>query len=142
MKIIYCENNQMTPKSQEKLSKHAVMTPVGFSASLMLLIIGWILMMMNSKKNSSKKSYLQYLTLSMQTMEFEWSVVQNNTSAPKEDSPIWTNMYIKSGFANAEKRLFGTNNYKFYIGTIQCILGNHQIWCTDTKGPKGFLLNK
>jgi hypothetical protein len=92
MKIIYCENNQMTPKTQEKLSKHVVMTPVGFSASLMLLIIGWILMMMNSKKNSSNKSYLQYLTLSMQTMEFEWSVVQNNTSAPKEDSPIWTNM--------------------------------------------------
>ncbi len=74
--------------------------------------------------------------------EFEWSIVQYNISAPKKDSPAWTKAYNNSGFTNAEKRLFGTGNYSFYIRTIQGISGNHQIWCRDTKGPKDFLLNK
>jgi hypothetical protein len=41
--------------------------------------------------------------------EFEWSVVQNNISAPGTDSAMWTKEYNKSGFANAEQRLFGTD---------------------------------
>jgi hypothetical protein len=51
-------------------------------------------------------------------------------------------VYNKSGFANAEKRLFGTGNYKFYIGTIWGISGNHQMQSMDTKGPKDCLLNE
>ena len=57
-------------------------------------------------------------------------------------SPAWTKAYNRSGFANAEKRLFGVGNYEFYIGTIRGILGNHQIMSTNTKGPKDFLQDK
>jgi hypothetical protein len=51
-------------------------------------------------------------------------------------------VYNSSRFTNAEKRLFRTDNYRFFIRTIRGILGNHEIWCTDTKGPKDFLLGQ
>jgi hypothetical protein len=43
---------------------------------------------------------------------------------------------------NAEKRLFGTDNYRFFIRTIQRLLGNHQVRCMDMKGLKDFQLDK
>ncbi len=58
----------------------------------------------------------------------------------QEDSPMWTKAYNKSGLANAEQRLFGRDNYRFFIGTIQCLSGNHQI--QGTQGPKDFQLDK
>jgi hypothetical protein len=74
--------------------------------------------------------------------EFKWSVVQNNIFAPEKDSHIWTKAYNKSRFADAEQRLFGTDSYRFFIGTIWHLPGNHQIQGTGTKGPKDFQLNK
>jgi hypothetical protein len=68
--------------------------------------------------------------------EFEWLFVQCHI--PKEASPAWTKAYNCSGFANSEQRLFVVGNYKFYIRTIQGILGNHKIMSMDTKGPKDF----
>jgi hypothetical protein len=58
--------------------------------------------------------------------EFEWSVVQNNHVAPTTDSPEWTRAYNSSGFANAEKRLFRRDNYRFFIGKIQHLSGFHK----------------
>ena len=110
-----------------------------------ILIIGWILTNENSQENSSKKkSYLQYLTLSVQTNFRSLSgQLFNTTLLPLKRIHLHGQRHITtSGFANAEKRLFGTGNYSFYIRTIRGISGNHQIWCTDTKGPKDFLLNK
>jgi hypothetical protein len=43
---------------------------------------------------------------------------------------------------NAEKKLFGTDNYMFFIRTIQHLLGNHQVRCMDRKGLKDFQLDK
>jgi hypothetical protein len=67
--------------------------------------------------------------------EFEWSVVQNNISAPGTDSAMWTKEYNKSGFANAEQRLFGTDRYRFFNGTIWCLPG--QPSNIGYKGSKG-----
>jgi hypothetical protein len=58
--------------------------------------------------------------------EFEWSVIQNNHSAPTTDSPSWTRVYNSSGLTNAEKRLFGTLNYRFFIRKILYLSGFHQ----------------
>jgi hypothetical protein len=117
-----------------------------FHNELVSIVIGWILTNKHSQENSSKKQGLPPIfdtEHANKLQEFEWSVVQNNTSAPKEDSPTWRMVSTStSGFANAEKRLFGTDNYEFYIRTIQGISGNHEIWCTDTKGPKDFLLGQ
>ena len=57
-------------------------------------------------------------------------------------SPMWTRAYNGTGFANAEKRLFGEGNYEFYIGTFRGILGFHQINDTNTLGPKDFQQDK
>jgi hypothetical protein len=39
-------------------------------------------------------------------------------------SPEWTEAYNQSGFAYTEGRLFGADNYKFFIGRIQTLSGN------------------
>ncbi len=70
-----------------------------------------------------------------------WEEFQQE-SAPAKDLPARTIVNHKSRFANAEKRLFVTENYRFYIGTIWGLLGNHQIMCMDTKGPTDFPLDK
>jgi hypothetical protein len=72
--------------------------------------------------------------------EFEWCLVQHHI--PRVASPTWTKAYNHSRFANTEQRLFGVGNYKFYIGTTQGILGNHQIRSRNTNGPKDFLQDK
>jgi hypothetical protein len=58
--------------------------------------------------------------------EFEWSVIQNNHFAPTTDSPSWTRAYNSLGLTNAEKRLFGTDNYRFFIRKILHLSGFHQ----------------
>jgi hypothetical protein len=69
--------------------------------------------------------------------EFEWLFVQCHI--PKEASPAWTKAYNCSGFANSEQRLFVVGNYKFYIRTIQGILGNHKILSMNSyQESKGF----
>jgi hypothetical protein len=82
-----------------------------------ILIIWWIL----TNKNSPEAEFQQAVIppifspeRAIKLQQFEWSLVQNNTSAPKKDSPMWTKAYNQSGFANAEKRLFGTGNYEFW----------------------------
>jgi hypothetical protein len=55
-----------------------------------ILIIGWILTNKNSQENSSKKQVLPPIfdtEHANKLQEFEWSVVQNNTSAPTTYSP-------------------------------------------------------
>jgi hypothetical protein len=44
--------------------------------------------------------------------EFQWSVVQNDISAPAKDSSTWTKLYNQSRFVNPEKRLSGSDNYR------------------------------
>jgi hypothetical protein len=50
--------------------------------------------------------------------EFEWSLVQHHHTESKQTPPAWTRAYNGTGFTNAEKRLFGEGNYKFYIRTF------------------------
>jgi hypothetical protein len=40
---------------------------------------------------------------------------------------MWTRAYNNTGFANAEKRLFGKINYEFYIGTFRGLPGFQQV---------------
>jgi hypothetical protein len=58
--------------------------------------------------------------------ELEWLIVQCNISAPGyyRGSPEWTATYNWSDFARAERRLFGADNYDFFIGSIQTLSGN------------------
>jgi hypothetical protein len=71
--------------------------------------------------------------------EFEWSFVQSNISAPERIHPHGqrhiTNLDLQTW-------LFGTDNYRFFIGTIKCLPGNHHIQGTGMKGPKDFQLDK
>jgi hypothetical protein len=59
--------------------------------------------------------------------EFEWSLVQCYHTESKQTLPTWTRAYNRTGFANAEKRLFGKGNYEFYIRIFQGLLGFHKI---------------
>jgi hypothetical protein len=55
---------------------------------------------------------------------FEWSLVQHHGTGSQLTPPVWTRAYNSTGFANAEKRLFGGgNHYEFYIGTFRGHLG-------------------
>jgi hypothetical protein len=50
--------------------------------------------------------------------QFEWSLVcHHESSVPTPTPTAWTSAYDKTGFAKAEKRLFGEANYQFYFGT-------------------------
>ncbi len=65
--------------------------------------------------------------------EFECLIVQHNTTAPNYYAglPEWTEAYNQSDFAWAEKRLFGADDYEFFIGKILGLSENH---CnTDTE---------
>jgi hypothetical protein len=52
--------------------------------------------------------------------QFEWSLVHHHeSSVPTLTPTAWTSAYDRTGFAKAEKRLFGEANYRFYFGTAR-----------------------
>jgi hypothetical protein len=60
--------------------------------------------------------------------KFEWLLVYcHQGSVPRATPTAWTNAYDSTGFAKAERRLFGKANYQYYFGTARGLLGFHQI---------------
>jgi hypothetical protein len=48
--------------------------------------------------------------------QFEWLLVRHHESTvPSQTPTAWTSAYDKTGFAKAEKRLFGEANYRFTL---------------------------
>ncbi len=77
---------------------------------------------------------------------FEWLIVQHNITAPchYKGSPEWTAAYTQSNFGLTEKRLFGINNYDYFIGTIRTLLAttamNRNSHLKATYNPDPYLL--
>jgi hypothetical protein len=92
-----------------------------------ILIVEWIPLAPNTRI----KSHHQYLALNAWT-NFKSLSGQlfsgHNNTAPGyyNGSPKWTKVYNQSGFANTQRRLFREEKYKFFIGKIQAISGNHR----------------
>jgi hypothetical protein len=50
--------------------------------------------------------------------KFEWLLVYHHKgSLPRATPTAWTSAYDSTGFARAERRLFGKANYEYYFGT-------------------------
>jgi hypothetical protein len=110
-----------------------------------ILIIGWILTNENSQENSSKKTYLQYLTLSVQTNFRSLSDQLFNT----------TFLLLKRIHLHGQRHITTLDSQMLkrdYLGQVITVSTSElskafqatikYAWCRDTKGPKDFLLNK
>jgi hypothetical protein len=111
------------------------------------LLLAYLLLDGSSQSRiSSKETYHQNLTLDVQLNFSSLSGHLFDVTAQilcrlvhhREQEQA----YNRTGFANAQKRLFGEGNYEFYIGTFQGISGFHQINDMNTQDPKDFLQDK
>jgi hypothetical protein len=78
----------------------------------------------------------------IELQKFEWSLVYHQKgSLPRATPTAWTSAYDSTGFARAERRLFGKANYEHYFGTARGLSGFHHITNLSIPAPTDFQLH-
>ena len=94
---------------------------------------------MNTRKKSKQAKFDTDHVIELQ--KFEWLLVYHHKGLlPRATPTTWTSAYDSTGFAKAEERLFGEDNYQCYIGTARGLSGFHQITDQSILASKDFQL--
>jgi hypothetical protein len=107
-----------------------------------LLFDGFSQTRIHQRQNSNKQSYLQYLALNVQSnfSSLSGHLFKTTLLPLKRIHPCGQRHITNLDLQMLRRDYLGQVIMSF--GTIQGILGNHQIWCMGNQGPKDFLQDK
>ncbi len=96
--------------------------------------------LMNTRKKSKQAKFDTEHVIELQ--KFEWLLVYHHKGLlPRATPTTWTSAYDSTGFARAERRLFGKANYTYYFGPAQGLSGFHKITNLSIPAPTDFQLH-